>query len=181
MLHRVNTWIGVAGCVFGTIGLLALFCLDAFPYRLSQAQELSFERTHFATIASLTAGLVCGVGALCLDCRRHYRSPHYAAWGSIALSVLGLGLLRFDADNLGIHSSPSVLNICINNQRSIDAAKEDYALHKGITTGADVTWDEISVDFLHGIPKCPEGGNYELGKVGEAVTCSVVSHNTSAR
>ena len=68
-------------------------------------------------------------------------------------------------------------NTCINNLRQIDAAKVQWALEKGKPNGTPVTEDDIK-PYLQGgvLPKCPVGGKYTIGKVGETPTCSTPGH-----
>jgi len=71
-------------------------------------------------------------------------------------------------------------NACINNLRQIDGAKNEWALENGKTNGTPVTEADIkpylklkaNEDFL----KCPAGGTYTIGPVGENPTCSVPGH-----
>lgn len=176
MSGRIKTWIGVAGLLFSIFGLLSLFWLGQFPYRLSHLQEISFKKTYFLTPVFLIGGLACGITALCLTRRDSTRLFKGGAWASVLLSLIGLILLRFDVGSWGVHSAPSALNICINNQRSIDTAKEKWALRNSATSGTEVNWDQITADFPNGFPKCPEGGRYELRRVGEPVLCSNPNH-----
>ena len=71
-------------------------------------------------------------------------------------------------------------NACINNLRQIDAAKQEWALEKGKANGTPVTEDDIKpylkLDASGNIPKCPAGGKYTIGKVGELPTCSIPGH-----
>jgi hypothetical protein len=71
-------------------------------------------------------------------------------------------------------------NACINNLRQIDAAKNEWALEKGKANGAPVTEDDIKpyikLDANGNLPKCPDGGTYTIGKVGEKPTCSIPGH-----
>ena len=66
-------------------------------------------------------------------------------------------------------------NGCINNLRQIDAAKNEFALEKGKANGYVVTEDDIKpyikLDADGNLPKCPSGGKYTIGKVGENPTC----------
>ena len=68
-------------------------------------------------------------------------------------------------------------NACIINLRQIDAAKEQWALlnHK---TATDTPSREDLLDFIsnHRWPKCPAGGHYTIGAVGEHPKCSVPGH-----
>jgi hypothetical protein len=66
---------------------------------------------------------------------------------------------------------------CINNLRQIDAAKNEWALENRKTNGDVCTEGDIK-PLIHpsanGKPlKCPSGGKYTIGKVGEPPTCSL--------
>lgn len=71
-------------------------------------------------------------------------------------------------------------NACINNLRQIDAAKDQWALENGKTTGTPVTEDDIKpyikLDAYGNLPRCPAGGKYTIGNVGEKPTCSIPGH-----
>jgi outer membrane lipoprotein-sorting protein len=68
-------------------------------------------------------------------------------------------------------------NACINNLRQIDAAKNEWALEKGKANGTLVTEADITPYIMGGVlPKCPAGGTYTIGKVGEKPTCSIPGH-----
>jgi hypothetical protein len=66
--------------------------------------------------------------------------------------------------------------VCVNNLGEIEAAKEEWAQEHNGTNGMDVTWDDLRpyIGRTTGmIPKCPDGGVYRIGKVGEKPTCSI--------
>jgi hypothetical protein len=71
-------------------------------------------------------------------------------------------------------------NACINYLRQFDAAKNQWALEKGKKNGDAVTEADIKpylkLDAQGNLPKCPGGGTYTLGKVGEKPTCSIPGH-----
>jgi hypothetical protein len=71
-------------------------------------------------------------------------------------------------------------NACINNLRQIDAAKNQFALENKKTNGDTVTEADIKpyikLDADGNLPKCPAGGKYTIGKVGENPTCSIDGH-----
>ena len=70
-------------------------------------------------------------------------------------------------------------NACIHNLRQIDGEINEWALEQGRTNGTIVTEDDlkpyIKLDAHGNIPKCPDGGIYTYGKVGNRyqVTCSL--------
>lgn len=64
-------------------------------------------------------------------------------------------------------------NGCINNLRVIKGAKEEWALENGKTNGI-VTENDIKPYLRNGsLPKCPAGGTYIIGQVGEGPKCSI--------
>jgi len=66
---------------------------------------------------------------------------------------------------------------CINNLRQIDGAKNEWALENGKTNGDACTENDIKpyikLDSNGNIPKCPQGGTYTVGRVGEDPKCSI--------
>jgi hypothetical protein len=80
----------------------------------------------------------------------------------------------------------SPANACINNLREIDAAKYKWMSEHNAETNDVVTLDDIKpylvpygdpngfikLDAKGNLPKCPSGGTYTIGKVGEPPTCS---------
>jgi general secretion pathway protein G len=102
--------------------------------------------------------------------------PWLVTTAAIALTVLAVGIVipRFT------HLFPcpmSQQNACINNLRQIDGAKTMWALENGKTNSAVVTEKEIKpyikLDANGNLPKCPQGGIYTIGKIGEPPTCSL--------
>jgi hypothetical protein len=77
-------------------------------------------------------------------------------------------------------ASPTAVNqrnTCINNLRQIDGAKNEWALEKRKQNGTAVTEADITPYIKGGVlPKCPGGGKYTIGKVGELPTCSIAGH-----
>jgi hypothetical protein len=73
---------------------------------------------------------------------------------------------------------------CINNLRQIDAAKNEWALENNKTNGTPVTVADIKpfikLDAGGNLPKCPAGGAYTIGVVGEPPTCSLGTTVTPA-
>jgi ABC-type transport system involved in multi-copper enzyme maturation permease subunit len=93
-----------------------------------------------------------------------------------ALIVLPLGIGIFTLvvfPNFIRARSVSSANPCLNNLRQIDAAKQEWALENGKTNGV-VTANQLTNYLYDGImPKCPSGGEYTIGKIGEPPTCSL--------
>jgi hypothetical protein len=91
---------------------------------------------------------------------------------SIALIVLGVGVPNFIRARSTRAAWP-----CINNLRLIESAKHQWMLDRGKTTNDVPTWDDIR-SYLpnmwsNGVPVCPGGGIYTLGRVEESPTCSL--------
>jgi hypothetical protein len=70
-------------------------------------------------------------------------------------------------------------NECINNLRQIDGAIQQWALENNKTNSDIPTWTDLKGYLGRGeteIPKCPLGGTYTLGPVGDKPRCSVAGH-----
>ena len=67
-------------------------------------------------------------------------------------------------------------NACINNLRQIDGAKQQWALEYKKGSHYVPSWQDIRPYLGRGpdstIPKCPHGGIYTIGKVGEMPKCT---------
>jgi len=73
-------------------------------------------------------------------------------------------------------STPAT-NACANNLRQFDGAKQQWALNNRQTKDDTPTWDDLC-PYLggypdRGMPTCPQGGVYTLGRVGEPPRCSI--------
>ena len=66
---------------------------------------------------------------------------------------------------------------CINNLRQIEVAKSQWALENSKSTNDVATWNDLRPYFparwTNGMPICPDGGSYTIGRVGESPTCSL--------
>ncbi len=78
---------------------------------------------------------------------------------------------------------PPSYDACLNKLRQIDGAKQQWALENNKTSDDTPTWKDLapyfcrgtsSTNFIH--PRCPYGGLYFIGKVGEAPSCTIRSH-----
>jgi hypothetical protein len=72
---------------------------------------------------------------------------------------------------------------CIEIMREYQAAKDEWALENKKTNGVTATENDIRPyikwDSNGNLPKCPQGGIYTIGKVGEPVTCSLGKTNAN--
>jgi len=93
-----------------------------------------------------------------------------------AIAVPGL-LAAIAIPNFVKARATSQENACINNLRMIDGAKQEWALenHK---TATDTPTPEDLLPYVmnHRFPKCPAGGHYTIGSLGEKPTCSISGH-----
>jgi hypothetical protein len=97
---------------------------------------------------------------------------------SVGLSVFLLPMmLAIAIPNFVKARQTSQMNACINNLRQIDGAKNEWALENNKTNGTPVTEADIKpyikLDASGNFPKCPAGGTYTIGPVGEPPTCSL--------
>lgn len=81
----------------------------------------------------------------------------------------------------------SPANACINDLREIEAAKKEWALEHNAKTNDAVALGDIKpylvpygepngfikFDANGNLPKCPSGGIFTIGKIGEPPTCSL--------
>jgi hypothetical protein len=75
--------------------------------------------------------------------------------------------------------SVSQENACINNLRQIDAAKQQWALENQKKSTDIPTENDLKpyIMLRNGqFPRCPQGGTYSIGPVGQPPTCSVPGH-----
>ena len=71
-------------------------------------------------------------------------------------------------------------NACLNNLRQMDGGKQQWALEYHKTTNDTPSWDAIRPYIGGGtqreILRCPRGGTYILGRVGELPRCTYRGH-----
>jgi hypothetical protein len=89
--------------------------------------------------------------------------------GFVFLALVGCGQQKPD---------PAALPMaCAANMRMLDHTKQNWAKKMGKTDKDIPTMDDLAPYFRAEPPKCPTGGTYTLGAVGEPVQCSVAAHN----
>jgi len=76
-------------------------------------------------------------------------------------------------------SRQSLKNVCINNLRLIDGAKQQWAMKNNKTNSDVPAWSELQ-SYLgrpgDALPKCPSAGIYTLGAINNLPTCSIPGH-----
>ena len=74
-------------------------------------------------------------------------------------------------------AAASQLNVCINNLRELDAAKQQWALENEKTAGAVPTAQDLMPYLPDNLfPVCPSGGVYSINALGVLPTCTVPGH-----
>ncbi|MGD0350505.1 MAG: hypothetical protein ABSB84_09360 [Verrucomicrobiota bacterium] len=175
MAAKIKTWLAIGvkfgAPLFSILGACGFFVCNSYPYRIDYIQEANLDRFTIFTLASLLAGIFLGAIALRLSSQKRFLNG--GLW--LGVSLIGLAALFFDP-RLMVKSVLTAQNICINNQREIEGAKAEWAQRTGATNGTEIDCKDIAPYFTNGFPKCPEGGTYNLGKVGEPVLCSITNH-----
>jgi hypothetical protein len=71
---------------------------------------------------------------------------------------------------------------CVNNLMIIDMCKHNWANVNSKTTNDVPSWNDLKSElesyaiqykWTNGMPVCPDGGTYTIGRVGEPPTCSI--------
>jgi len=70
------------------------------------------------------------------------------------------------------------VNACINNLRQIDGAANQFALEHKLTNGSPINFPNDLTPYIKLISAgrilgCPQGGVYNLSKIGGCPTCSL--------
>ncbi|MBL7114652.1 MAG: type II secretion system protein [Kiritimatiellae bacterium] len=93
----------------------------------------------------------------------------------IVVAIIGL-LAAIAIPSFVKARNQSQTNACINNLRQMDAAKKQWALEAGVTTGAVTVAEAVS--FIKGgvEPDCPAGGTIAWNDLGTNPTCDITGH-----
>jgi prepilin-type N-terminal cleavage/methylation domain-containing protein len=95
----------------------------------------------------------------------------------IVVAIIGL-LAAIAIPNFVKARATSQANACINNMRQIDGAAQQWALERGQSTGAAISYPNdltpyIKLNSASSVPPCPAGGTYSDATVGSTPTCSL--------
>ena len=98
----------------------------------------------------------------------------------IVVAIIGL-LAAIAIPNFVRARETAQKNACINNLRQFDAALQQLALERNMTSSATYVMDDlkpyIRLTSTGTLPACPGGGIYTAGpSVTNAPTCSVATH-----
>jgi len=77
-----------------------------------------------------------------------------------------------------VQSATDQRNVCINNLKQLDGAKEQWALEMKKKPQDSATFaDLIGADkYIRNMPVCPAGGQYTLHSIAEVPTCNMPGH-----
>jgi type II secretory pathway pseudopilin PulG len=96
--------------------------------------------------------------------------------GFVGIAMIGL-LAAIAIPNFVKARQTAQMNMCLNNLRMIEGAKEQWALENKKQATDIPTQDEVAVLLRnHPFPVCPAGGIYTLNAAGEEPTCSIPDH-----
>jgi len=91
--------------------------------------------------------------------------------------VLSLGALV--VPNFIQARNTSASNACVNNLRQLDEVKQEWALENKKAIGIVPSWDDLRPYVGRGPQgdlsrfRCPKGGVYTIGRIGEPPRCSI--------
>jgi prepilin-type N-terminal cleavage/methylation domain-containing protein len=89
----------------------------------------------------------------------------------IVVTIVGV-IFNIAAPNLVRSRERARATACISNLRSIDGAKEQWALTTNAAPGATVTGGMPTLaPYLKSTPQCPSGGAYSIGVMGTSPGC----------
>ena len=99
----------------------------------------------------------------------------YALLGT--MGIIGTAVLLYCAT----HRTTSKVSRCNMNLRFIEQAKQRWSSEYHKTAKDTPTWDDLKYaweftdqsGWSNGIPVCPKGGTYSIGRVGEKAKCSI--------
>jgi hypothetical protein len=100
----------------------------------------------------------------------------------VMVLLAGLSLLFFAPIKKWFAASgQKSLAPCVNNLVLINGAKEQWALARGKGSNDVPTWNDLRPYFpdrwSNGMPMCPDGGTYTIGRIGEPPSCSIGGPN----
>jgi len=167
---RCLSIIGFGPPFFSLLGGIGYLLVIQFPSRVDFSQYRTFNVISVLTLASLAAGILSGIALWGVNSSRTFQG---ILWVCIPTILL---LTALHNRQLLVKSVLIPRDACINNARRIEAAKVQWAQQHSLTNGAEISWNDVAPHFPKGLPKCPEGGVYVLGTIGQEVRCSNPNH-----
>jgi hypothetical protein len=106
--------------------------------------------------------------------------PAKVLLASAAVPMAGI-LAAIAVPNFVKARQTSQKNMCLNNLRRIDGAKQQWALEKK-KSGSDVPTRADLLPYLGDqFPTCPAGGRYTLNDIADGPQCSIPGHSLEAQ
>lgn len=161
-----NSGLAVSSLILGIIGLLFLLAcigpLFAIPAVI--CGHMAYARIN------RSGGALAGQGLALAGLITGYLN--------IALSIFLIPMmLAIAIPNFVKARDTAMQNLCINNLRMIDGAKQQWALEHSKKADDVPTAADLKPYFKTGVfPACPSGGTYTIGAVSNAPTCSIPNH-----
>jgi hypothetical protein len=157
--QKQTAGLAVASLVLGILGLVAIGPLGAIPAVICghiARSRISASQGALEGEGMALAGLIMG-------------------YVNIALMVVLIPMCAAIAIPSFVKArNVAQENVCMNNLRMIDSAKEQWALSSGATDGTPADVDEVNAYLPGGaVPVCPQGGVYTYNPVGRSPECSV--------
>jgi hypothetical protein len=94
----------------------------------------------------------------------------------ILISILAAAALVAVRWYVGAHTMPAA-HPCVNTLAVIDGCKQQWTLEYSKTTNDVPSWADLRPylpdSMTKGLPRCPAGGSYMPGRVGEPPRCSL--------
>src|ERR1041384_8213637 len=146
--------LGILGVVFTLVCLGVVFAIPAVICGHIACSRIGRSAGQLGGQGLAIAGFICG----------------YAGIGMCLL------LLPIAIPNFVRARDTAQRNACINNLRQIECAKRSWALEQKKSPGDRVAEADITGFLQPKNLKCPKGGVYTIGPVGEDPTCSIAGH-----
>lgn len=67
-------------------------------------------------------------------------------------------------------------NACIHNLKTVDEAKDMWALMEGRIASAVPTWGDLITEYVKKTPVCPSGGTYTINPIDTYPQCTWTEH-----
>jgi hypothetical protein len=94
---------------------------------------------------------------------------------AILILIVPVLMILFAAEQRKAGKANANKFVCIQNLRNLAVAKLSWAEQHGKTTNDVPVMGDLT-NFTHVLLRCPAGGTYTLGKVGEDPKCSIKGH-----
>jgi prepilin-type N-terminal cleavage/methylation domain-containing protein len=111
-------------------------------------------------------------GALARAARRRRNRPGFSLLEIMVVVAIFSILMAIAIPNWVRARTMSQARACAHNLRTIQSAKEQYAMINKLPAGSTVTFAQlIAGQYLRVTPICPEGFNYTIGTIDQDPIC----------